>query len=57
MLGNSYRIAHNSDVYEDPFTVKPDRFLDNDGKMVEPGHPLRQKYAIQIFICRYNGML
>ena len=57
MLGNSYRIAHNSDVYEDPFTVKPDRFLDKDGKMVEPGHPLRQKYAIQIFMYRYHGML
>ena len=57
MLANSYHIAHNPDVYEDPFTVKPDRFLDDDGKMVEPGHPLRQKYANQIFMNRYNGKL
>ena len=57
MLANSYCIGHNPDVYEDPFTVNPDRFLDDDGKMVEPGHPLRQKYAIQIFMYRDNGML
>ena len=55
VLINSYRTAHNPDVYEDPFTVKADRFLDKEGKVVEPGHPLRQKYVtpctIQVTSC------
>ena len=47
---NSYYSAHNPDVYEDPFKVKPDRFLDEDGKVVDPGHPLRTRLAIHCYL-------
>ncbi|XP_067942629.1 cytochrome P450 1A2-like [Watersipora subatra] len=44
VLMNSYYIAHNPEVYEDPFTVKPDRFLDATGQLVDRDHPLRQNF-------------
>lgn len=50
VLMNSYYIAHNPEVYEDPFTVKPDRFLDATGQLVDRDHPLRQKLVLT-YIC------
>ena len=43
---NSFYISHNPDVYEDPFAIKPERFLDEDGKVVPVNHPARFKYCI-----------
>ncbi|XP_067943113.1 cytochrome P450 1A1-like [Watersipora subatra] len=39
VLINAYYIAHNPDIYPEPFEIKPERFLDEDGKVVEAGHP------------------
>ena len=42
---NSFYISHNPDVYKDPFVIKPERFLDEDGKVVPVNHPARFKYV------------
>ncbi|XP_067942929.1 cytochrome P450 2M1-like [Watersipora subatra] len=44
VLINSYYAAHNPDVYDDPFTVQPKRFLDKNGQLVDREHPLRQNF-------------
>ncbi|XP_067942928.1 cytochrome P450 2C23-like [Watersipora subatra] len=44
VLMNSYYLAHNPDVYDDPFTVQPKRFLDKNGQVVDRDHPLRQNF-------------
>ena len=45
IIFNAYNTAHNPEVYPEPFSCKPDRYLDKDGKVVPPGHPLRHKYV------------
>ena len=45
VLINAFYLLHNPEIYDEPFTVKPERFLDEDGKFVEAGHPARHKYA------------
>ncbi|XP_067941878.1 cytochrome P450 1A1-like [Watersipora subatra] len=44
VLINAFHTAHNPDIYEDPFVLKPDRFLDKEGKCVDRDHPLRQNF-------------
>ncbi|KAF6034555.1 hypothetical protein EB796_007132 [Bugula neritina] len=36
---NAFYTSHNPSVYKDPFTIKPERFLDEHGAVVTPGHP------------------
>jgi len=43
VLVNAFYTSHNPSVYEDPFTIKPERFLDEHGAVVPPGHPARYK--------------
>lgn len=40
---NGFHTAHNPAVYPEPFMCKPERFLDEDGKVGSPGHPARHK--------------
>jgi len=46
---NAFYTSHNPSVYEDPFTIKPERFLDEHGAVVAPGHPARHKYVFNKF--------
>ncbi|KAF6034558.1 hypothetical protein EB796_007135 [Bugula neritina] len=41
VLVNAFYTSHNPSVYKDPFTIKPERFLDEHGAVVPPGHPAR----------------
>ncbi|KAF6034561.1 hypothetical protein EB796_007138 [Bugula neritina] len=41
VLVNAFYTSHNPSVYEDPFTIKPERFLDEHGAVLPPGHPAR----------------
>jgi len=45
VLVNAFYTSHNPSVYKDPFTIKPERFLDEHGTVVPPGHPARYKYV------------
>jgi len=40
---NAFYTSHNPSVYKDPFTIKPERFLDEHGAVVTPGHPSKYK--------------
>ncbi|XP_067942904.1 cytochrome P450 2B1-like [Watersipora subatra] len=44
VLMNSYHVAHNPDVFDEPFEVKPERLLDENGKLVDRDHPLRENF-------------
>ncbi|XP_067943680.1 cytochrome P450 2C23-like isoform X2 [Watersipora subatra] len=44
VLMNSYHVAHNPDVFDEPFEVKPDRLIDESGKLVDRDHPLRENF-------------
>ncbi|KAF6034553.1 CYP17A1 [Bugula neritina] len=43
---NAFYTAHNPRVYDEPFKVKPERFLDENGNLVPPGHPARYKCVL-----------
>ena len=43
VLINNFYVSHDPNVYEDPFTVKPERFLNEDGSLVDASHPARQR--------------
>jgi len=45
VLVNAFYTSHNPRVYKDPFTIRPERFLDENGAVVPPGHPARYKYV------------
>jgi len=55
VLVNAFYTSHNPSVYKDPFTIKPERFLDEHGAVVAPGHPARFKYVIfnSLLIIKY----
>jgi len=46
VLINAFYTAHNPHVYDEPFKVKPERFLDENGNLVPPGHPARYKCVL-----------
>ncbi|CAG5128435.1 unnamed protein product [Candidula unifasciata] len=39
---NNWFFHHNEDIFEDPWTFKPERFLDDNGGLLPPDHPLRK---------------
>ena len=43
MVVTNYHTAHDADVYEDPYTFKLDRFLDEEGNIVSTEDPAKQK--------------
>ncbi|BFZ07291.1 hypothetical protein BsWGS_10330 [Bradybaena similaris] len=43
-MNNRY-FLHNENIWEDPWTFKPERFLDSEGQLLPPDHP-RQKNLI-----------
>ncbi|BFZ07288.1 hypothetical protein BsWGS_10327 [Bradybaena similaris] len=42
VLINNWFFHHNEDTFEDPWTFKPERFIDNHGELLPPDHPLRK---------------
>ena len=40
----SWEINHDPDYWKDPWTFKPERFLDEEGHLVTPDHPNRRRY-------------
>ena len=43
VIMNNFSASHNPAAYPDPFECKPERFLDDEGKLVPPGHSARHK--------------
>ena len=41
---NTWEQNHDPDYWEDPWTFKPERFLDEQGHLVGPDHPNRRRY-------------
>lgn len=37
-----WNLHHDESVFPDPYTYKPERFLDDNGCVVRPGHPNRK---------------
>ncbi|XP_012939418.1 cytochrome P450 1A1-like [Aplysia californica] len=46
LLINSWYFHHREDLWEDPWTFKPERFLDSNGQLLEPDHPTRQNLLV-----------
>ncbi|XP_067942312.1 cytochrome P450 2B5-like [Watersipora subatra] len=44
VIMNSFYTAHDPDVYDEPFKVKPERFLDENGQLVDRDHPYRENF-------------
>ncbi len=42
---NVWELNHDPDCWEDPWTFKPERFLDEQGQLVEPSHPNRRRWV------------
>ena len=40
---NSWAIHHDEQVYSDPMSYNPDRFLDTDGKILPQEHAVRKR--------------
>jgi len=43
VLINSWGIHHNAKVYSEPFSFRPERFLNDEGKLHSYDHPTRSK--------------
>ncbi|XP_060568095.1 cytochrome P450 1A5-like [Ruditapes philippinarum] len=44
VIGNSWYIHHNKEIWGDPWTFRPERFLDEHGNVLPSEHILRKKY-------------
>lgn len=42
IITNFWTLHHDEKIFPDPFSFKPERFLDDEGKVVPPGHPCRK---------------
>ncbi|BFZ07290.1 hypothetical protein BsWGS_10329 [Bradybaena similaris] len=42
ILINMWYFQHNEDIFEDPWRFKPERFLDNQGRLLPIDHPVRK---------------
>ena len=39
---NGWAVHHDPEVFSDPYEYKPDRYLDQEGHLLSPDHPVRQ---------------
>ncbi|CAL1539980.1 unnamed protein product [Lymnaea stagnalis] len=46
LLANVWYCHRREDQWEEPWTFKPDRFLDENGALVQADHPLRQNLLV-----------
>jgi len=41
---NVFSASHDPEVYPQPFSCTPERYLDKTGQIVPPGHPVRRNF-------------
>ncbi|XP_005099531.1 farnesoate epoxidase-like [Aplysia californica] len=46
VLVNAWHIHHRPDLWHQPWTFRPERFLDSRGQLLDPEHPDRQKLLV-----------
>ncbi|XP_046568949.1 cytochrome P450 2D14-like isoform X1 [Haliotis rubra] len=44
LLSNFWSMAHNEKVWDSPWVFRPQRFLDDQGNLLPPDHPVRQRF-------------
>jgi cytochrome P450 len=44
VIGSTWNVHHDEKTWGDPFTFRPERFLDDSGKLLPQSHPLRQSF-------------
>ena len=50
VLFNLWKLHHNPDYWDEPWEFRPERFLDDDGTVVQPDHINRRRYC-EISLC------
>ncbi|XP_046356982.1 cytochrome P450 2U1-like isoform X1 [Haliotis rufescens] len=44
ILANFWSMAHDEKVWDSPWVFRPERFLDDQGHLLPPDHPVRQRF-------------
>ena len=47
---NVFGWHHDPQYWDEPWKFKPERYLDEDGKLVAPDHPNRRRYTIFVMM-------
>lgn len=45
IIPNSWTMHHSEKYWDDPFSFKPERFLDKDGQLLPATDPVRKRFA------------
>ncbi|XP_012946610.1 cytochrome P450 1A2-like [Aplysia californica] len=46
LLQNTWYFHHSEDLWPDPWTLKPERFLDESGQLLDSNHPVRRNLIV-----------